>query len=66
MDARTFFDKVVLMRKAQKAYLQSHTANCLLRQNKLEAEIDNEIKRVTEIIGEEKQPQQTTMFNDQK
>ena len=56
MDAKTFFTKVVLMRKAQKDYFK-----CLA------TEIDGEIERVNSITGVSsvsKEPRQTNLFTD--
>lgn len=64
MDAKTFFTKVALMRKAQKEYFKTRTQAALRNSKALETEIDNEIERVNKIIGTPKQPQQTNLFND--
>lgn len=64
MDAKTFFQKVALMRKAQKEYFKTRSQAALRNSKALEAEIDNEIERVNNIIGTPKQPQQTNLFND--
>lgn len=64
MDAKTFFTKVALMRKAQKDYFAYRTQAALRYSKALEAEIDREIERVNNIIGKPKQPQQNNLFNN--
>lgn len=64
MDAKTFFIKVSLMRKAQKDYFKTRSQTALRNSKALEAEIDKEIERVNKIIGTPKQSQQATLFND--
>ena len=64
MDAKTFFQKVALMRKAQKEYFKTRSQAALRNSKALEAEIDNEIERVNNIIGTPKQPEQKHLFND--
>lgn len=64
MDAKTFFQKVTLMRKAQKEYFKNRSQTALRNSKALEAEIDKEIERVNNIIGAPKQPKQTKLFND--
>ncbi len=64
MDAKTFFQKVALMRKAQKEYFKTRNQTALRNSKALETEIDNEIERVNKIIGTPQQPKQTNLFND--
>ena len=66
MDAKTFFTKVVLMRKAQKEYFKTRSQTALRNSKAIEAEIDREIERVNKITGVENiaQPQQTNLFSD--
>lgn len=64
MDAKTFFQKVVLMRKAQKDYFKTRSQTALRNSKALETEIDKEIERVNNIIGTPKQPEQKHLFND--
>lgn len=64
MDAKTFFQKVSLMRKAQKEYFKKRTLSALQNSKALEAEIDREIERVNQIVGTSQQPKQTNLFND--
>lgn len=63
MDAKTFFQKVALMRKAQKEYFKTRNQTALRNSKALETEIDNEIERVNKIIGIPQPPQQTNLFN---
>ena len=67
MDAKTFFTKVVLMRKAQKDYFKCRTQQNLRKCKALETEIDGEIERVNSITGVSsvsKEPRQTNLFTD--
>lgn len=64
MDAKTFFQKVTLMRKAQKEYFKTRNQTALRNSKALETEIDNEIERVNKIIGTPQPPKQTNLFND--
>lgn len=64
MDAKTFFTKVALMRKAQKEYFKTRNQTALRYSKALEAEIDKEIERVNNIIGKTKQSQQIKLFNN--
>lgn len=64
MNAKTFFQKVALMREAQKGFFASGKGTPerqeFFRQSKaLETEIDNEIARVNSILANpQQQPQQ--------
>ena len=60
MDAKTFFQKVAIMRKAQKEYFKTRNQTALRNSKALE----NEIERVNNIIGTPQQPKQTNLFND--
>lgn len=62
MNSRQFFDKVSLMREAQKEYFRTRSHEVLRRSKALEAEIDQEIKRVNGILSGAK-PQQLDFFN---
>ena len=64
MDAKTFFQKVALMRKHQKEYFATRSHSALRNSKALETEIDNEIERVNKIIGTPQPPKQTNLFND--
>ena len=46
MNSRTFFEKVSLMREAQKDYFRTRSHDALRKSKALEAEIDREIERV--------------------
>lgn len=50
MKAREFFDKVVQMRRMQKEYFKTRSSMSLQRSKQLEKEIDDEIKRVEDIL----------------
>lgn len=64
MDAKTFFQKVALMRKHQKEYFATRSHSALRNSKALEKEIDEEIERVNNILSKDTKPQQTTLFND--
>lgn len=64
MDAKTFFTKVILLRKAQKEYFKCRTQSNLRTCKALEAEIDKEIERVNGIISTPVLPQQKNLFTD--
>ena len=57
MNAKEFFLKVREMREAQKQYFKFRTSLDLARSKKLEKEIDDEIKRVDELM----KPREPTM-----
>ena len=63
MNAKTFFDKVALMRKHQKEYYKTRSRTALQASKALETEIDKEIERVQKILGAPKKPQQTNFYN---
>lgn len=46
MTPRTFFEKVALMREAQKDYFRTKSHDALRKSKALEADIDREIERV--------------------
>lgn len=56
MDAKTFFTKVALMRKAQKEYFKTKSAVALRYSKDLERKVDEEIQRVAKIINEQNNP----------
>lgn len=60
MNPEQFFYKVKDMRDAQKEYFKYRTNSALEKSKRLEAEIDNEIKRVIQIKSEK---QQLNLFN---
>lgn len=60
MNSRTFFEKVALMREAQKEYFRTRSHDALRKSKALEAEIDAEIKRVRDMGYN--QPQQPSLF----
>lgn len=49
MDKRQFFEKVALMRDAQKDYFRTRSHDALRKSKALEAEIDREIQRVRDL-----------------
>lgn len=49
MNNKEFYEKVVKMRAAQKAYFKTRSTASLNESKKLEMEIDAEIERVTKI-----------------
>lgn len=56
MNRRTFFEKVALMREAQKEYFRTRSHDALRKSKALEAEIDAEIKRVRDMGYTQLQP----------
>lgn len=49
MNPKQFFDKVVELRQAQREYFRTRWPDALQKSKAIEAEIDNEIKRVQKI-----------------
>lgn len=49
MNARQFYNTVVKMRKAQRDYFRTRSQRHLNESKELEAQVDAEIERVTEI-----------------
>ncbi len=65
MDKRVFFEKVALMREAQKEYFRTRSHDALRKSKALEAEIDREIQRVRDMGYSALKPaQQSTLFPD--
>lgn len=56
MTAKDFFDLVTRMRDKQKEYFRSRSASVLKESKHLEKQVDEEIKRVSEIMRERKEP----------
>ena len=56
MDAKSFFDKVSRMRKAQKEYFRTKSGRALNESKQLEREIDAEIERVNIVMAERQNP----------
>lgn len=52
MNPKQFFDKVVELRQAQREYFRTRWPDALQKSKAIEAEIDNEIKRVQKIEAE--------------
>lgn len=64
MNSRTFFEKVSLMREAQKDYFRTRSRDALRKSKALEAEIDHEIERVRAMgYPAEQLPQQPNLFS---
>lgn len=57
MNAKEFFDVVVKMREAQKNYFKTKRSDYLSQSKQLEKQIDDEIKRVNEVIQKKSNPQ---------
>lgn len=67
MNSREFYDKVVQMRRAQKIYFRTRSSAALQKSRQIEKEIDDEIKRVEEVLGcSEVQPRQVSIFEYKK
>lgn len=56
MDAKTFFDKVSQLRKAQKEYFRTRSGRALADSKRLEKEIDSEIERVNKVMADKQNP----------
>lgn len=56
MTAKDFFDLVTRMRDKQKEYFRTRSASVLKESKQLEKQVDEEIKRVSEIMRERKEP----------
>lgn len=52
MNKRLFFEKVALMREAQKKYFRTRSHDALRKSKALEAEIDAEIEKLKKEIEE--------------
>lgn len=64
MNPRLFFEKVALMREAQKDYFRTRSRDALRKSKTLEAEIDREIERVrAKGLPAEQPPQQPNLFS---
>lgn len=51
MDSKAFFDLVEQMRKAQNLYFRSRTTEALRAAQKIEGQVDAEIKRVHDLLN---------------
>lgn len=56
MTPKEFFDKVSLMRKAQKEYARRRSGRLLTDSRRLEKEIDAEIERANKVMTERLNP----------
>lgn len=56
MNPREFFDKVSMMRKAQKEYFRTRSSRALTDSRRLEKEIDAEIERANKVMAERLNP----------
>ena len=64
MNSRTFFEKVALMREAQKDYFRTRSRDALRKSKALEAELDREIERVRTLgYPAQEPPQQPNLFS---
>lgn len=67
MTPKQFYDKVVELREAQREYFRTRLPEALRKSKAIEAEIDNEIKRVTRIEKEraraEAEKEQGSLFD---
>ncbi len=55
MNARQFFDRVVMLRKFQKEYFATRSKESLRQSIALEKEIDTEIERVQAVLNNQSQ-----------
>lgn len=63
MDKRVFFEKVALMREAQKDYFRTRSKDALRKSKALEAEIDREIERVRDMSYSQLKPKERNLFS---
>ena len=56
MTAKDFFDLVARMRDKQKEYFRTRSGSVLKESKQLEKQVDEEIRRVNEIIRERQEP----------
>ena len=56
MTAKDFFDLVARMRDKQKEYFRTRSGSVLQESKQLEKQVDEEIKRVNEIIKDKQEP----------
>lgn len=63
MNSRTFFEKVALMREAQKDYFRTRSNDALRKSKALEAEIDREIERVRDMGYTQLKPKERNLFS---
>lgn len=57
MNPKEFFSLVEKMREAQKEYFRCRSSSELSKSKRLEKEVDDEIKRVNEVIKQRISPQ---------
>ncbi len=63
MDKRVFFEKVALMREAQKDFFRTRSNDALRKSKALEAEIDHEIERVRSLGYTQQKPKERNLFS---
>lgn len=64
MNARQFFDRVIMLRKFQKEYFATRSKDALRQSIALEKEIDDEIARVQSLLNSDNTPtQQPSLFS---
>lgn len=56
MDAKTFFKLVATMRDKQKEYFRTRSQSALRESKALEKRVDDEIKRVENVLQERREP----------
>lgn len=56
MTAKDFFDLVARMRDKQKEYFRTRSGSVLKESKQLEKQVDEEIKRVKDIIRDKQEP----------
>lgn len=63
MDKRVFFEKVALMREAQKDFFRTRSNDALRKSKALEAEIDHEIECVRDMGYTQQKPKERNLFS---
>lgn len=63
MTAREFYDLTKAVREAQRTYFRTRLPSDLEKSKRLEKQLDNEIKRVEQVIKERQNPQMKLNFD---
>ena len=56
MDAKSFFNLVAALRDKQKEYFRTRSQSALRESKALEKRVDDEIKRVEQILNDKREP----------
>lgn len=64
MTPKEFYDAVVSMRDAQNLYYSTRTQSSLQKAKAAEKKVDDEIKRVTQLLRKKEEERQFSFFQD--